>query len=209
MENRLDELVKKALELFGQYGVKSVSMDDIARELAMSKKTLYNLVKDKNSLVLKVLDGMRSNFEESLKTLHNTDHNAIEQFFILGRNMNDVFGELKPAFIRDLHKYHPKISKAAIEEKNEILEAAFNANIKHGKKDGFYHEDMDDVVVAKILMILNQNMLAPTSDAFTESEIIEKEIHKEVFKYHFRAVCTSKGIDELKKQMAIMDMCKN
>lgn len=199
MENRIEDVVKKTLSLFSQYGVKSVSMDDIARELAMSKKTLYSLISDKNSLVVSVIDYMHEIFKSSLLVFHDEQYNAIEQFFVMRQNMNDIYGNVQPAFVRDLHKYHPDISKSAISEKNEILEAAFHANLKQGIKEGLYHEDINYEIVSKILLLIHLHLLSPIQAGELDVET-DDALGEEVFKYHFRAICTAKGMAELKKQ---------
>lgn len=208
MENRLDEVIKKALELFGQYGIKSVSMNDIADSLAMSKKTLYCLVKDKNNLITSVMDYMSIKYKESMQVFHDINYNAIEQFFVMGKNMNVVYGNIQPVFLYDLRKYNPIISKVAIEEKNSILESAFLSNIEQGKNEKLYHDDIDNIIVSKILLLYHIHFLSPTSDMFTDIEQFEKRVHREVFKYHFRAICTQKGTEELKRQISLMDICK-
>ncbi|MFV0365555.1 MAG: TetR/AcrR family transcriptional regulator [Mangrovibacterium sp.] len=202
MEERNQEVIKKAFELFGQYGIKSVSMDDIARELAISKKTLYNLVKDKNSLVMDVIDYMRDIFKESLEVFHNEKYNAIEQFFQMGQSMDATFGSIQPAFVRDLQKYHPEASRIVVEEKKEIQEAAFLANVQHGQAAGIYQEDVDGEIVARILLTLQLHLLGPMlkNEAATEMVFRKEGLHREVLKYHFRAICTPKGMEELKRQ---------
>ncbi|MFV0553070.1 MAG: hypothetical protein ACK5LR_00020, partial [Mangrovibacterium sp.] len=124
----------------------------------------------------------------------------IEQFFVMGRSMNDSYGDIQAAFVRDMQKYHPNVNRTAIVEKDEILEEAFLANIKHGKAEGFYYEDIDDEIVSKILLSFHKYLLGPSSDAFPELEA-KKTVHSEVFKYHFRGICTPKGIAELENQM--------
>ncbi len=208
MEKRVDEIVKKALELFGQYGIKSVSMNDIANSLAMSKKTLYCLVEDKNTLVSEVMSYMKEGFKESLQVFYNVKYNAIEQFFVMGRDLDRVYGNIQPVFLYDLKKYNPIVNKNAIEERNQLLESAFYANIKQGKAEGLYYDDIDELLVSKMLLMYHLHFLGPTSDMFTYTEQIEREIHKKIFKYHFRAICTEKGVEELKKQFAATDKCK-
>ncbi len=209
MENRKDEVIIKALELFGQYGIKSVSMDDIAKSLAISKKTLYNIVKDKDTLVLGVIEYLQENFKSLLSIFHDKTYGAIEQFFEFERNVIDIVGNLRPTFIYDLKKYHPSLNKNAIDDKNKMLKLAFHANIEQGKSEGVYHDDIDDMVVVNILLLFHIHLLdLIVEDELSGDGLSSEAIRREAFKYHFRAVCTEKGYEELKIQLSKLDLCE-
>ncbi|MFV0520984.1 MAG: TetR/AcrR family transcriptional regulator [Mangrovibacterium sp.] len=200
MENRRNEIIDKAFVLFCRYGIKSVSMDDLAKELGMSKKTLYQFISDKNTVVQEVVEKMHADFKKLILVFFNSDFNAIEQHFEIGRNIKMLHGDFQPTFGYDLHKYYPKLLEDIVEEKNKLLEKAFLNNLNQGKEEGLYHADINEVIVSKILLCINSELLVPNSKFFSDEDFRLKEHHYEVYKYHFRAICTSKGVEEFDRQ---------
>ena len=197
-EKRLT-IISKAVDLYHQYGIKSVSMDDIAREMGMSKKTLYQFINDKNDLVECVVDYHINLISELFSVFYNEDNNAIEQHRIHTQNVMDRFPRYNPSMLYDLRKYYPILLNKLKEHKfKESYKANLN-NLEKGIKEGYYIKDINSHVVAKILVAYQQFLFDGSTELLTESELADKKTYEEVYKYHFRGVCTPKGLDELKR----------
>ena len=149
MSEQRRQIVKKACDLYGQYGIKSVSMDDICRELGISKKTLYTVFEQKEDLVEAVLDGIQQEFEQRTEELAS----GSTSIWLALSEMLDHIAQLPdirkmPPFFYDLNKYYPAIAKAHTERvraKNiEVLERVLLA----GAKEGIFRVDLDMPVLA-------------------------------------------------------------
>src|SRR5688572_7915784 len=136
-----EKILKGAEELFTKYGVRSISMDDIARHLSVSKKTLYQHFADKEDIVTMAckahLDRNVGEFDE----IRNSAKNAIEELanlsVCLKRNMQDM----NPSLLFDLQKYHPKAWAVWMNHKNQFIRSSVVRNLKQGIAEGYFRAD--------------------------------------------------------------------
>ncbi|MFV0591201.1 MAG: TetR/AcrR family transcriptional regulator [Draconibacterium sp.] len=202
MENKRQEIIQHAAALFLQYGIKSVSMDDLARELGMSKRTLYLYVKDKYDVVKSVLAHKLKLFTDLLAVFHDQNANAIEQFRNYSDDIEKNFPKINPSMHYDLRKFYPALLDENTKTVEEQVQAAIIANLKQGMREGFYQPDIDPEVIS-VLQIIYQNFLFERSNKLTDNYLlIDKHVVEQVYKYHFRGICTTKGIEELKRVFA-------
>ncbi len=199
MEDKRQIIIHKAFELYREFGIKSVSMDDIARNLGMSKKTLYQFIQDKHELIESVVRFLKDKIIGSFAVFHSNEFNAIEQFFELQKMVQPERNNYRPSFYYDMNKYYPELMNGIKEEKLKCIEEAMLANLKQGKEEGFYQEDIDENIIARVLVSYHLFTFDPNAGLFSEVEVMEDKTFEEVFKYHFRGVCTKKGMDELQK----------
>jgi len=97
-----------AERLFRRFGVKSVTMDDVAKEISISKKTLYKCFRDKESLVHSTVESHMRENEEAIEKIINTEPNAIEQFHLITMYLMSNQRKMSPSMLYDLKKYHPQ-----------------------------------------------------------------------------------------------------
>lgn len=199
MEEKRQYIISKAFDLFRQYGIKSVSMDDLARELGMSKKTLYQHISDKNELVELVIAFLKSYMEGSFSIFKNRKLSAIEQHFEFRNRVQPSNSRFQPTLLYDMKKYYPALLQEIQEQKFELVYSANVANLKQGKEEGFYNEDINEHIIARILVSFHLYTFDPNNGLFTDAEIVEDKTFEEVYKYHFRGICTPRGMEELQR----------
>ncbi len=199
MEEKRQNIISKAFDLFRQYGIKSVSMDDLARELGMSKKTLYQHVSDKNELVESVIEFLMKFLEESFSIFNDRSLGAIEQYFEFRNRVQPSNGRFQPTLEYDMKKYYPALLQEINEQKFQLVYSANLSNLKQGKEEGVYNDDINEHVIARILVSFHLYTFDPNNGIFTDAEILDDKLFEEVYKYHFRGICTSKGMDELQR----------
>jgi AcrR family transcriptional regulator len=199
MEEKRHNIISKAFDLFRQFGIKSVSMDDLARELGMSKKTLYQHISDKNELVESVIEYLKKFLVDSFSIFNDTDLSAIEQHFEFRKRVQPSSGRFQPTLLYDMKKYYPALLQEINEQKFELFYSANLANLKQGKEEGLYNEDINEHIIARILVSFHLYTFDPSNGLFTDAEIMDDKTFEEVYKYHFRGICTSKGMDELQR----------
>lgn len=200
MEVRHCNILQRINELYNKYGIKSVTMDDICRELGISKKTLYEFFKDKEELVDKVCD---YEHERNIRLLDDEiakAENAIHEMFLVNKYLNDRFKEWNPAIDYDLKKYHYNVFQKNSSKVIEIMYDFLSNNLKRGLKEKLYRSDIDPDFIAKIHISRIVSMY--NSNVFTREEILDKAHHRKLIEYHIRGIASEKGIKMLEKELA-------
>jgi AcrR family transcriptional regulator len=182
-----------------KYGIKSVTMDDVSRELGISKKTLYQYVDNKNDLLAKILELELDDSDCFMEDLDRSKVNAIEELFIIHRYLIKVLKEISPSSLYDLKKYYPEFySKMKSQRREKMYKRVLN-NLQKGIKEGLYRDDINTELIAKIQVDRVEKTM--DSDYLTLDEISAPEIFLDVFKYHIRGIASEKGVKELDKEI--------
>jgi TetR/AcrR family transcriptional regulator, cholesterol catabolism regulator len=198
MNDELKTILSKVRELYLKYGIKSVTMDDVAHELGISKKTLYLYVTDKNDLVGKVID---NEIQIRMKGIYNCSKfrfNAIEELFEISLFMNKLIREQNPATEHDLKKYYPDHYQKIVKARRQGMLKYILLNLKKGIEEGLYRDDMNEEIIAKLY--LSRSESTQTNDLFTVEEFTSSRLFIELLTYHVRGIATEKGISVLEKK---------
>jgi AcrR family transcriptional regulator len=198
-DTRCARLIADAAKVFWTYGIKSVTMDDLATRLGISKKTLYQCVKDKNDLVGQVLQCMAR--ESTCEVTHGLDRetNAIDELFAIANRVSKRLRDIHPSIHFDLEKYHPEAFHAWRQGKRAEIFASMVANLQRGIKEGLYRKDLDVHVIttlhiARFDLVFNGELFPP--DQFNL-----EEVQREMFRYHIRGIASPKGVEYLVKKV--------
>jgi AcrR family transcriptional regulator len=199
MENEKTEILKKIAYLFFKYGIKSVSMDDIAKELAISKKTLYVFFKDKHEVVEKVMEQHNNCCQNYLKCKLEDANNAIEEYFELILMVKNIIEERNPSFDYDLKKYYPDLYNKHDQVAKESMTAFFIENLNKGKEEGSYRNDFSSDILTKFhVSTITTIHLA---GIFSMSELFSYEIYRQYFIFFIRGVASPKGVKLLEEKI--------
>ena len=193
MEQKLNELLEGISQLFIKYGIKSVTMDDIARHLGISKKTLYQYFADKRDLVEKIVLFHINKHNSEFKEKEFEKLNAIDILLTVSKNVMALLEEFTPSICYDLQKYYPEIHKIFSDHKNKHIFENVKMNIIKGMAEGLYRKDIDpDIIstiyVSRIEMIFNYETFP--SDKFSLMQVFD-----EAFRYHIHGIASKKGIE--------------
>jgi len=192
MINESNLIIEKARELYYKYGIKSITMDDVAREMGISKKTLYQEVKNKTELVGKVIDFEIKKRTGEFNELDKSKLNAIEELFEVNRQINNVLEKHNPSMHYDLRKYYPDIFKRLHDSKqNRMLESLIK-NLEKGKKEGLYRKEIDSEIIARLQVARAENVTE--NSCVPIKDYISRKFFSEIFIYHIRGIANSKGI---------------
>jgi len=195
-----DKILKTSLELFYKFGIKRVTMDDIAKELGMSKKTIYHHFKEKDDLVNTLCDAEMIKHEQIFDELFNESKNPIHEMMLISANMRKMMQHINPIFFLDLQKFHPQALNRFQEFKQNCAFKHIERNITKGIEAGFYRKDIDVEFTAKyrlsqLDMLLFGNYYSFEKISFTKSH----ELLLDMFVY---GICTANGhqlLNEYKK----------
>lgn len=151
-------ILKRAEELFMKFGIRSVSMDDLANQLGMSKKTLYQYFADKDELVTGVVEGHIHEMETDCTQCRKDAKDAIHEIFITMERIVEQFSNMNPMVLYDLEKFHFRAYQRFLDHKNKFLLLVIRNNIEWGIKDELYRPDVHVEVLSKFRI---ESMMAP------------------------------------------------
>jgi AcrR family transcriptional regulator len=197
IDEKFIAILAGAARVFMQYGVKSITMDDIARELKISKKTLYQYVTDKNDLVLKVVEGKCYQEECMLQQIEEEGGNAIDELIAISRKVSEELHQVHPSVIFDLQKYYPEAWKRFEEHKYNTILGKIKKNLERGIDEGLYRDNLDADIISKLFTAKIDIMFDPMIFPFGKYSF--EHIHWEITRYHIRGIASEKGIKYLTK----------
>jgi len=198
MEKSLVDILERVRELFFKYGVRSVSIDDICRDIGISKKKLYHYVRSKNELVEKLLELERENFEIIFST-HNFDGvNAIDILLTVSREVGERFWDISPSMTFDLKKYYPEIYHKHIDERIEFIYQKIQINIQKGISQGMYRDDLSIELVARLYIRRLIDLHNP--EFFPAEKFSFQTLFDVMFDNFIRGIANENGIGYYEKQ---------
>jgi AcrR family transcriptional regulator len=207
MNEELKNILLKVRELYMKYGIKSITMDDVARELSISKKTLYQYVTDKDDLVGKFIDNEIEIRQEEISKCFGFGFNAIEELFEISIFMNKLMRDQNPATEYDLKKYYPQHYQKTLKAHREGIYNYLLVNMEKGAKEGLYRKDMNKEIIAKLYLWRSED--SHLNDLFTVEEFTSIKLFIEFLTYHIRGIATEKGIMMLEKKVKELETAYN
>lgn len=190
----LDELTKilEAAEgLFLKYGVRSVTMADIARDLGMSKKTLYVHVENKRDLVQQILQKHIQEDKRQCLSIVESAENALEALLKMSVYAQKHMNDINPSLLFDLKKYHRPVWELLDNfHRKEMLQMVIN-NLQEGVEEGLYRADLNVELIARIHVSLM--LILSDVDFFPMEQFPLSVRHGEFTKYHIHAIVSDKG----------------
>jgi TetR/AcrR family transcriptional regulator, cholesterol catabolism regulator len=185
-------IVENSLDLFIKKGCKSVTMDDVARENGISKRTLYEIFKDKTDLLEECLRYMYSQMEEQLNSTKGKTGNVIETLFTLHNGHTDVLFNLRKNFFEGLKRYYYPLYKKSVNYFIDFHQKVTFDFLQRGKEEGLIKSEINIEIVTKILIELGHIM--ENSNIFSLEEYSRSELFLEVTVPFIRGLCTEEGI---------------
>lgn len=203
MSEKKLKIVKKVCELYRQFGIRSVTMDDVVRELGISKKTLYQHFKDKTDMVIAVMAYDFETKNREYMKCFDAQLNAVEEMISYSLMQLKIIMDHKPTLIYDLKKYYPSVFNHFSKLKREHMYNGLLSNLERGKKEGLYRVDLNVEMIARLNLLRVESMM--NTKTFKAEEIITQDFFKEIIIYHAYGIVNEKGrkilesnIDKLK-----------
>ena len=191
------EFLKKATDLFIENGAKTLTMDEIAKEFDISKKTIYQKYKNKDELLEEVLGYILAQIIEKIKYSDQNIENAIERMICRDVEFDKVSNTNKTLFIRQLIKYYPNIFNKHMLDFSEKFSAILVHNIDKGRQQGLYRENFDPEIYSKMFF---QLVMSYDSSPFLDTSVIDRAyFNHETLMMYMNAITTEKGKETLKK----------
>ena len=193
-------ILEGAYELFFSYGLKSITMDDIARHLGVSKKTLYLFFKDKNEIVMAFMtDNLEKNKQNLLKISDNAADSVQEVIGIM-KHFGAMFSRINPRVFYDLQKYFPECWKIFREFKEHQMIDMIEKTLRKGIKEGVFRGDLNIKIIAKLRVEQIEMSMNPL--IFPPDKFHIAEVHVTMLELFLHGIASAKGhalIDKYKK----------
>jgi len=183
--------------LFHRFGIRSVTMDDVAKEIAVSKKTIYSCFRDKNELVLSIINQHVQENNQQINSIVESEANPIKRFAQIAAYIIQRHNQLNPALINDLKKYHPEAYENITRFREEKVIMHVLRSIKDGRNMGLFRNDFNDVVIAHAFSTLTFSLFE--SESLAALNINHDVSVVEIIKYHLRSIATAAGLEELEQ----------
>ncbi len=187
-----DRIKAAAHDLVMKYGIRTVSMDDIAASVGMSKKTLYQYYQDKDELVKAVVDAVVEENQCACAGFVEKANDAIHEIFLTMQMMVEMFSEMNPSVLFELQKYHPQAYLGFHKHKVDFIYKCIKDNIERGKREELYREDISEEVLCRYRI---ESMFIPFNPEFQRSlnKYTLLEIEEQIILNFLFGMVTSKG----------------
>ena len=192
-----ERIQQKAEELFKRYGIRSVTMDDIAGQLGISKKTIYQFYSDKDALVKDIFKGITDENKKKCMEFRSIAENAIHEQLLSSDAAQEIFINMNSSVLFDLNRFHPAVFAEFEKFKKQFLFNIIRENILRGIKEGLFRKglDVDIITWLQLEMITGVFHNEEVMNGKTSAAHFEKEV-KDFF---LHGICTEKGLGLIAK----------
>ncbi|HRI79518.1 MAG TPA: TetR/AcrR family transcriptional regulator [Cyclobacteriaceae bacterium] len=180
-----------ATELFMRYGIRSVSMDDVASHLSVSKKTLYQYFADKDEIVTTVAAYKMEDDQKKYDGFRQSSKNAIEELARISGCIKVDFQKMNPSLLFDLKKYHPKAWGVWLSHKQKFIRESVMRNLMQGIEEGYFRPEINADILATVRLELIQ--LTFDENIFPSGQYNLAEVNSQIFEHFVFGVLTDKG----------------
>ena len=194
-----ERIIKGADSLFMRYGIKSMTMDDIAKHLSVSKKTIYQSFKDKRELVLCVMHNHLTEQEVIINEISKNAINSIDELFQLSKHIKSVMMEMNPSLVLDIQKYYPDAWKSFQKHEKECILQTIVKNLNWGKEEGYFRDELNSEILARARVAQIEAGFDPLY--FPSSKFSVLEVQLELFNHFIMGLVTKEGYQLFNKYL--------
>lgn len=197
MDQKKLELLERASAVFMKYGLKSVTMDDLCREIGVSKKTIYKYFEDKNDLVATIIQFKIEMDKQACNMCTQGADNAIESLINISKFVIEQLKNVNPAVFRDLRKHYPAASKLMHDHKWEFVLANIRENIVRGMSENLYRKTLNPDIISRYYVSSMDAIM--DGEVYPYPEFKTDEVLTEILRFHIRGLANDNGINYLKE----------
>ena len=186
-----EQILIESYKLFHKYGIKSVTMDDIAKQLSMSKKTLYKHFVNKKELVMNIMEVQISDTENRCVNMFESADNAIHELLLVMEMIKTIFHDINPSLLFDLQKYHPKAWLLMEAHQNGFVHDLIEKTLERGVKEKLFRESLNIKILTKLRV---EEMKASfNAEIFSPQEYNMEEVQIVMMEHFILGITTLEG----------------
>jgi len=186
-----DKILETSLHLFYKYGIKAITMDDIAKEMGISKKTIYRFFKEKDDIVNQLSETELKKSQLMMEEMHKQAKDPIHEMILISIHVQTVFAEINPVFFYDLNKQFSRALNDFKKFKSECMYTNIKRNLTEGVQQGLYRGDLD-IDFASQYRVLQMDMFMGGSD-FEFKNVSMAKAHQLIMDIFMHGISTVKG----------------
>jgi AcrR family transcriptional regulator len=184
-------ILEGAKNLFMQFGLKSITMDDIAKKVGVSKKTIYQFFSDKGSIVLKSVHEHFSEHRADIENALGKSENAIQSFFNISKCMKRHIESSNPTVLYDLQRYFPKAYKKFLEFRDNFMRNKLESVLNQGIEEGYFRPELNVNVL--VIMRIVQVESTFNAEIYPREQFDFKMLHEQLLDHFIHGLLTEKG----------------
>ncbi|RPD40630.1 TetR/AcrR family transcriptional regulator [Chitinophaga barathri] len=192
-----ERILDTAFNLFRQYGTRSITMDDIAIKMGISKKTLYAHFADKSDLVVNVISRHLKLMQDQCIESRNNSKDAVEELFLVMKMLEEKLRNMNPVVMMDLQKFHSKAFQLFEEHKNVFLMQTIRENLERGIREGLYRPDLDIDILSHFRTASTMFCFQP--ELFPMNGYDMSKVQRVLLEHFLFGVASLKGYQEIEK----------
>lgn len=193
-----DKIIDVAIEQFTRYGVRAVTMDDIARSLGISKKTIYQDFKDKKELVSCAFRKVLDQDNRQLQCVLLGEDGIIENLVLTSKLMRERLSKMNPMVILEIQRYFPETWEIFQDYKENVIRKDLYNVLEKGKKLGYFRSEIDSEILSRVRV--NQINSLFESTEFLNGDISITDAQIEIMEHFLHGIFTEKGRLAFQKQ---------
>jgi AcrR family transcriptional regulator len=198
-----ERIIKGAEELFFRYGIKSITMDDVAKHLTISKKTIYQFLNDKHELVSMVTKNHLDEQEKIINEIADKAIDPIDEVLKLSVHLRQSFQNINPSLLFEVQKYHPKAWKIFMDHRELCIHHMISRNLESGIAQGLYRSEIDVEILSKLRMEEIQMGFNPF--LFPPQKFNIQKVQVQFIDHFLHGICTLKGHKLINKYKQISE----
>jgi len=188
---KADELIKeKAREVFFSYGLRSISMDDVANLSGIPKRIIYRYFEDKSALVRAIVNDLIHSHERFFNTCQATAKDAIDEVIKQNTEKFEIWTPIRPRFFNDLENFF-LVTWNDLEQYKTTMRDGIIRNLIWGREEGFYRDDINEIFIADVRLHQLVNCLQP--QLVTTKEWSIHKFMVEFTRLYLHGIATEKG----------------
>jgi TetR/AcrR family transcriptional regulator, cholesterol catabolism regulator len=192
-----ESIILKSCDMFLTHGFKSITMDDIASEMGISKKTIYQHFSNKSALVEAVTSYLFETISCGIDNICELGKNPIEELFVMKDFVMKNLKDESASPIYQLQKFYPKIHKSLMARQFEKMDDCVIDNLKKGINQGLFRENLNVDLIGRFYFAGMTSL--KDAELFNPSQFNMKLVQENYLEYHLRGICTEKGIKVLEE----------
>ena len=199
------EYIPKIAQMFTKYGIRNITMDYIAREIGISKKTLYTWADSKDELLSEIIDYILkiandNECENNFKKPKDFP-TAIDAILYVMDNLAHITQNINPIFMLELNKYYPHLAIKLDDFRYRHIRKNIMQNIVRGKREGLYRSDINEEIISYFYLGWVAQFSKENMQTIFENKYSNQEILRELYLYHLNALLSDKGREYLKEKI--------
>ena len=199
MDEKQFEIVEKSAQVFLKCGIRAVTMDDLSRELGMSKKTIYKYFSDKDALIKTIIAFKTQSDREICALATRQAENAIDEMIRISEFVSEMLQDVHSSVFFDLQKYHRDAWQLMEDHKNTFVRSQIKGNIERGINEGIYRANADSDILSKVYVATMSALF--DGHTFPTNEYKFNRVFNQIIRFQIRGLASSDGLEYFKNRL--------